>query len=498
MEVEDLKIMDEEEAYLLHDHESLLQSVHLTEITKNSSTAITAPQVSSCDDDDDNDSSTITNTNINNIIKKGLLAAQAPGGRRRLFSIDVSEDITDNNVNGLNLANIDSDQILDSLNPTLLLSEMSIDLNLNVNMNMNAQCQRRDRGFSFEFFSFQTDDNPNNNDVTSATASRRERGDSIIFDPMSFNDGGIHEESALRLCSAAAAKSSSSSDVSSVPVLLSGDNSTHNHTRRANGIASSPKANGLQASASVSNNNTGSSSSIVVPIISKMQLPDSIISSSKINTRTNSKTVTNSSSSLSLLHKNHPPRLNTSATAPMTNRSRLTNSSTHITRSQLLPLHQQQRSFASQHTAVSSNGTINPLLVTSNANTYLHNGGNCVDSSCTVSHQTHPASAQHSQQMTNGDCQQMLDLSQLNFELINKGGRIGIYLPAARKERLAKFHRKRQNRIWRKRIKYDCRKKLADSRPRIKGRFVKRSDMSTSTAEDTVVVVPSQVTSSTD
>jgi len=59
------------------------------------------------------------------------------------------------------------------------------------------------------------------------------------------------------------------------------------------------------------------------------------------------------------------------------------------------------------------------------------------------------------------------------MELLNKGGRIGIYLPVARQERIAKFHSKRKMRIWRKRIKYDCRKKLADSRPRIKGRFVK-------------------------
>lgn len=63
------------------------------------------------------------------------------------------------------------------------------------------------------------------------------------------------------------------------------------------------------------------------------------------------------------------------------------------------------------------------------------------------------------------------------MELLNQGGRIGLYLPNARKERIAKFHSKRKMRIWRKRIKYDCRKKLADSRPRIKGRFVKRSDV---------------------
>ena len=63
------------------------------------------------------------------------------------------------------------------------------------------------------------------------------------------------------------------------------------------------------------------------------------------------------------------------------------------------------------------------------------------------------------------------------MELINKGGRVGIYLPDERRARIAKFHTKRKVGIWRKRIKYDCRKKFADSRPRIKGRFVKRPNV---------------------
>lgn len=55
--------------------------------------------------------------------------------------------------------------------------------------------------------------------------------------------------------------------------------------------------------------------------------------------------------------------------------------------------------------------------------------------------------------------------------------RIGIYTIPERKALLARFREKRLRRIFRKKIKYDCRKRLAQARPRYRGRFVKVSDM---------------------
>lgn len=53
---------------------------------------------------------------------------------------------------------------------------------------------------------------------------------------------------------------------------------------------------------------------------------------------------------------------------------------------------------------------------------------------------------------------------------------IGIYSPEARKKRVQRFFEKRKQRVWTKKVKYDVRKNFADSRLRVKGRFVKKED----------------------
>jgi hypothetical protein len=55
-------------------------------------------------------------------------------------------------------------------------------------------------------------------------------------------------------------------------------------------------------------------------------------------------------------------------------------------------------------------------------------------------------------------------------------GWIGAYSPESRKVRIARFLEKRNHRVWTKTVKYDVRKNFADSRLRVKGRFVKKDD----------------------
>lgn len=57
--------------------------------------------------------------------------------------------------------------------------------------------------------------------------------------------------------------------------------------------------------------------------------------------------------------------------------------------------------------------------------------------------------------------------------IYNKNGRIGIYTREERDNIINRFYEKRKKRVWKKRIRYHCRKNLADSRIRVKGRFVK-------------------------
>ncbi len=54
--------------------------------------------------------------------------------------------------------------------------------------------------------------------------------------------------------------------------------------------------------------------------------------------------------------------------------------------------------------------------------------------------------------------------------------RIGRYTPAERKVRLERYRAKRSQRNYSRRVKYDCRKMIADKRHRVQGRFVKREE----------------------
>ena len=68
----------------------------------------------------------------------------------------------------------------------------------------------------------------------------------------------------------------------------------------------------------------------------------------------------------------------------------------------------------------------------------------------------------------------------------NKNGRIGIYTREERNIIIQKFYEKRKRRVWKKKIRYHCRKNLADRRVRIKGRFVKGGVDAANNAASTV------------
>jgi len=276
----------------------------------------------------------------------------------------------------------------------------------------------RDRAMSFEFFSFGINadeplppapDLPTNSDYS---VGGRPRGDSIIFDPCSFRDGGVLEEGSLMKSRGNSIDIGGTEEMNimNTPGFIP-----------APGSSSHPDKNAHLSS-------TDHSSALPPPPVSAPATNGSyILPSQTVHPAPRAQPLSSA-----------PPPLGTTTTTTTTNSYGTTTTTTTTT----------------TVTGGKPNGVLGlPGAVNGSA------GG--------VQMATLPSSLSGSS----------MSHSTFQMELLNKDGRIGIYLPEARKARIAKFHSKRKMRIWRKRIKYDCRKKLADSRPRIKGRFVKRSDM---------------------
>ncbi|XP_042410466.1 uncharacterized protein LOC121999905 [Zingiber officinale] len=70
-------------------------------------------------------------------------------------------------------------------------------------------------------------------------------------------------------------------------------------------------------------------------------------------------------------------------------------------------------------------------------------------------------------------CEPAQSVSQVTLSKDKVGLRLS---PEERKEKIHRYMKKRDHRNFTKRIKYTCRKTLADSRPRVRGRFVKHDE----------------------
>ena len=269
----------------------------------------------------------------------------------------------------------------------------------------------RSRGMSFELFSFGIGVDeplplPNPSTVDSMDGRGfmgRPRGDSIIFDPISFSDGGIHETNALiKLGTRKNSQTDSEVDIMNTPGVFDPSSviSGANSNRSTAGVVAGNGMNG------------------------KAHIPSPLVSNVQSSHRTN--VSARGAPSASYLAK-----------------------TTYSKSSSSIPAAFAGKTINMPHGSAAAAAAAMSLEVS------------------TTPHQTIPSSLSGT----------AIAHTACPMDLLNKEGRIGIYLPEARRARVAKFHSKRKNRIWRKRIKYGCRKKLADSRPRIKGRFVKRSDM---------------------
>lgn len=70
--------------------------------------------------------------------------------------------------------------------------------------------------------------------------------------------------------------------------------------------------------------------------------------------------------------------------------------------------------------------------------------------------------------------------------IVSPAKQVGTLSAEERKRKIDRFLEKRKRRTWAKKISYDCRKRVADNRLRVKGRFVTRLQAMSSLGVETV------------
>jgi hypothetical protein len=467
--------------------------------------------------------------------------------RTRIFSIDFDSNFE---VDDINLFNADM------LNNHVNSGEYSVELR-----------PTRDRGMSFEFFSYNQEQlevgtidaesgvfhtNEVLTTVTVPSNYKRERGDSIIYSPTSFADGGIHDVSGLRAAMSASKSASKSTggnmddddddygsdsdddaaldDVDEDDDEDNDDNDDDNEftvqlTRKINMtlgsrsdvmLNSSTKkqivrvvnkgvnkysSNGYNANNLIINKN-GSNATIATNSRNKKQkmsnqfnhmeaLPetpmmkngDGASTASGMNTPKGRRSPKMSTAAIRNKYSTPPPTGATATVASASAKGKKTSTpKKNLIKSSSVGSKSLSKAHLSGYTSNSTTAT------TTTASSHPSHANECVGNPSDGLILSGPDGSEFYANsaviiLTVASCYlggkvigTSGEIPLANINVLNKMNRVGVYTPEQRVARVEKFHKKRRARVWRKRIKYDCRKKLADSRPRVKGRFVKRTE----------------------